>query len=209
MSEPPKPRARGTPRARGVKPEAQKIPPSVASSFSASAAASSLAASAAAASAAAAAAPQQKPATASAPPRVQSRGRAKNPPAAAQRPSVAQVTQALGTVSISSAGSGTGSGNGNGNGNGSGNGNGNGGTQARGAIRQRALELVTRPPSLSAKQATTRKDGTPVRIIIKKTTDCVWGDHSYLQVLNILVRKALASLDLQLVGRDYYDALAK
>uniref|UniRef100_A0A0A9Z7D5 Protein piwi n=1 Tax=Lygus hesperus TaxID=30085 RepID=A0A0A9Z7D5_LYGHE len=162
---------------------------------------------------------------------------------------------------------------------------GDGGPPNRGTCRQRPMELVTKPPSMSCKQGVTgqtlllkanyfnfksyadmalyqyrvdfepdeertvvRKaflkahkdvlgphlfdgtvlyttkrlhpdpfelftmrtiDETRVRIIIKKTTDCVRGDYHYLQVLNIIIRKVLAALNLQLVGRDYYDPRGK
>lgn len=35
------------------------------------------------------------------------------------------------------------------------------------------------------------------------------GDYTYIQVFNILMRKCLGFLKLQLVGRNFFDAAAK
>lgn len=35
------------------------------------------------------------------------------------------------------------------------------------------------------------------------------GDYAYIQVYNLLMRTCLSSLNLQLLGRDYYDPEAK
>ncbi|KAF6198266.1 hypothetical protein GE061_008013 [Apolygus lucorum] len=48
-----------------------------------------------------------------------------------------------------------------------------------------------------------------VRITIKQAGDLVMGDHNYLQLFNIVMRKCLDGLQLQLVGRDFFDALQK
>lgn len=52
-------------------------------------------------------------------------------------------------------------------------------------------------------------DEAQIRIDIKQVGDLVKGDQHYLQFFNIIMRKCLGHLNLQLVGRDYYDALAK
>ncbi|KAF6212110.1 hypothetical protein GE061_012630 [Apolygus lucorum] len=75
-----------------------------------------------------------------------------------------------------------------------------------GTVLYTVTQILPDPKEFVTKRTT--NDET-VRIIIKKTTDCVMGDHHYLQVLNIIVRKAISALNLQLVGRDYYDPLGK
>uniref|UniRef100_A0A224X701 Putative translation initiation factor 2c eif-2c n=1 Tax=Panstrongylus lignarius TaxID=156445 RepID=A0A224X701_9HEMI len=52
-------------------------------------------------------------------------------------------------------------------------------------------------------------DDVKIRITIKKTTDLVLGDPHYIQFFNIVLRKCIAGLNLQLVGRDYFDAASK
>lgn len=54
-----------------------------------------------------------------------------------------------------------------------------------------------------------QSDEAQIRIEIKVAGDLVRGDHHYLQFFNIIMRKCLGHLQLQLVGRDFYDALAK
>ncbi|XP_014260031.1 piwi-like protein Siwi [Cimex lectularius] len=61
----------------------------------------------------------------------------------------------------------------------------------------------------SMKKGKEDKEDTQVQIIIKSTINISAGDPHYIQFFNIVLRKCLASLDLQLVGRDYYDAAAK
>ncbi|KAK9886691.1 hypothetical protein WA026_017610 [Henosepilachna vigintioctopunctata] len=47
-----------------------------------------------------------------------------------------------------------------------------------------------------------------IEITVKYSTELLWGDYHYLQVFNILVRKCLSMLQLQLVGRNYFDPKA-
>jgi hypothetical protein len=54
-----------------------------------------------------------------------------------------------------------------------------------------------------------KSDETPVRITVRLVGDLVQGDAHYLQFFNILMRKCLGHLDLQLVGRHFFDAKAK
>lgn len=49
-------------------------------------------------------------------------------------------------------------------------------------------------------------DGTNIKILIRLTGDMQKGDHGYLQFFNIIMRRCLELLKLQVVGRDYYDA---
>lgn len=52
-------------------------------------------------------------------------------------------------------------------------------------------------------------DEEKIRITIKKAGDLVMGDHHYIQLFNILMRKCLSNLQLQMVGRNYFDASAR
>lgn len=48
-----------------------------------------------------------------------------------------------------------------------------------------------------------------IRITVRLVGDVAMGDYSYLQLFNIIMRKCLGHLKLQLVGRNFFDALAK
>ncbi|XP_047364611.1 piwi-like protein Siwi [Vespa velutina] len=52
-------------------------------------------------------------------------------------------------------------------------------------------------------------DDEKITISIKFVGDLAKDDHHYLQFFNIIMRKCLEHLKLQLVGRDYYDAETK
>jgi aubergine-like protein len=52
-------------------------------------------------------------------------------------------------------------------------------------------------------------DETPIRITLRLVGDLAQGDAHYIQFFNILMRKCLGHLDLQLVGRNFFDAKAK
>lgn len=54
-----------------------------------------------------------------------------------------------------------------------------------------------------------KSDETPVRITVRLAGDLAQGDSHYFQFFNILMRKCLGHLDLQLVGRNFFDAKAK
>ncbi|XP_078036019.1 aubergine [Augochlora pura] len=54
-----------------------------------------------------------------------------------------------------------------------------------------------------------QSDDQKIRITIRFVGDMVKGDQHYLQVFNIIMRKCLDLLKLQLVGRDYFDARSK
>ncbi|XP_045460997.1 piwi-like protein Siwi [Harmonia axyridis] len=47
-----------------------------------------------------------------------------------------------------------------------------------------------------------------VRITIKQTGVLAWGDWTYIQVFNILIRKCLHLMNFELIQRNYYDANA-
>ncbi|KAK7869731.1 hypothetical protein R5R35_011798 [Gryllus longicercus] len=63
----------------------------------------------------------------------------------------------------------------------------------------RPMELVTKRQS----------DDEKVVITIRQVGDLALGDYHYLQFFNILMRKCLAHLNLQLVGRNFFDPKAK
>lgn len=52
-------------------------------------------------------------------------------------------------------------------------------------------------------------DGERMRILIKLVCDVTPGDYAYIQIFNIIMRKCFHLLDLQLMGRDYFDPIAK
>ncbi|RZB39309.1 aubergine [Asbolus verrucosus] len=43
-----------------------------------------------------------------------------------------------------------------------------------------------------------------IRITIRLVGDLTWGDHHYIQLFNIIIRKCLALMGLKQVGRNYY-----
>ncbi|CAH0702423.1 unnamed protein product [Spodoptera exigua] len=54
-----------------------------------------------------------------------------------------------------------------------------------------------------------KNDEQRMRIMVKLTCDVAPGDYHYIQIFNIIIRKCFQILDLQLMGRDYFDPLAK
>nr|CAD7463126.1 unnamed protein product [Timema tahoe] len=57
--------------------------------------------------------------------------------------------------------------------------------------------------------STRQSDEAQIRITIKLVGDLSQGDSHYLQFFNIIMRKCLGHLKLQLVGRNFFDARAK
>lgn len=53
------------------------------------------------------------------------------------------------------------------------------------------------------------EDDKPIRITIRLVGDLTLGDYHLIQFFNILMRRCLGHLNLQLVGRNFYDALAR
>lgn len=47
------------------------------------------------------------------------------------------------------------------------------------------------------------------RITIRMVGEVATGDYHRLQVFNIILRKAMGTLKLQLIGRNFFDAVAK
>ncbi|KAH9639050.1 hypothetical protein HF086_003581 [Spodoptera exigua] len=54
-----------------------------------------------------------------------------------------------------------------------------------------------------------KTDDQRMRILIKLTCDVIPGDYHYIQIFNIIIRKCFQILNLQLMGRDYFDSEAK
>ncbi|KAJ8925852.1 hypothetical protein NQ315_009704 [Exocentrus adspersus] len=53
------------------------------------------------------------------------------------------------------------------------------------------------------------ENGENVRIAIRLVGDVAWGDYHYVQLFNIIIRKCLWFMQLQLVGRNYFDPHAR
>ena len=53
------------------------------------------------------------------------------------------------------------------------------------------------------------EDKTPILITIRLTGALAREDHHYIQLFNILMRKCMEQLNLQLVGRNYFDMAAR
>lgn len=51
-----------------------------------------------------------------------------------------------------------------------------------------------------------QSDDTKVAITIKFVGNLAKDDYHYLQLFNIIMRRCLEHLQLQLIGRDYFDA---
>ncbi|XP_022818139.1 piwi-like protein Siwi [Spodoptera litura] len=54
-----------------------------------------------------------------------------------------------------------------------------------------------------------KTDDQRMTMSIKLTCDVSPGDYHYIQIFNIIIRKCFQILDLQLMGRDYFDSEAK
>ncbi|OWR52118.1 aubergine protein [Danaus plexippus plexippus] len=52
-------------------------------------------------------------------------------------------------------------------------------------------------------------DGENMRLLIKLTGQVSPGDYHYIQIFNIMIRKCFRILDLKLMGRDFFDPIAK
>lgn len=64
-------------------------------------------------------------------------------------------------------------------------------------------------PNSPLELSTQGVDGNPVKIIIKRVGVVEESDYQKVQVMNIIVRKCLASLKLEEIRRNYYDPKAK
>ncbi|XP_045512513.1 piwi-like protein Siwi [Pieris brassicae] len=73
-----------------------------------------------------------------------------------------------------------------------------------------ALYTVKRLPQSPMEFYSERKsDGEKIRILIKLICAVSPGDYHYIQIFNIIIRKCFTMLNLQLIGRDFFDPQAK
>ena len=71
------------------------------------------------------------------------------------------------------------------------------------------LWTTRRIPSDKMLLTTVRKsDDTPMQIIIKEVGEVLPTDHHYMHFFNNVLRQCLGKLNLQLLGRNYYDPKA-
>lgn len=71
------------------------------------------------------------------------------------------------------------------------------------------LFLTNRLQSDIVELSSQNRNGDPIKITIKFTGLVSMNESSSVQILNIIMRKALEGLKLQLVGRNFFDAIAK
>uniref|UniRef100_A0A336LSU2 CSON003002 protein n=1 Tax=Culicoides sonorensis TaxID=179676 RepID=A0A336LSU2_CULSO len=67
----------------------------------------------------------------------------------------------------------------------------------------------TKLPNDITEFTSAQSDGTPVTISIKYVKEVLMSEMASLQILNIIMRRAMEGLNLQLVGRNFFDAIAK
>lgn len=79
-----------------------------------------------------------------------------------------------------------------------------------GTVLYTAERLVTpQNPQMTLTATSDQREGVVFTITIRHVGQVDYGDYAYIQVYNLLLRSCINALDLQLVGRDYYDAKAK
>ncbi|XP_025268827.1 piwi-like protein Siwi [Camponotus floridanus] len=71
------------------------------------------------------------------------------------------------------------------------------------------LYTTCRLPDKVELVSTRQSDDMPIKIVIRLVGDMMRDDPHYIQFFNIIMRKCLEHLKLQLVGREYYDARNK
>lgn len=64
------------------------------------------------------------------------------------------------------------------------------------------------PPNIPLEIVTRNREEEEIMLVIRFTGELSMKDSSSLQVLNLIIRRAMEGLHLQLVGRNYYDAAA-
>lgn len=72
-----------------------------------------------------------------------------------------------------------------------------------------SLHLINRPPEDTLDLISKNRAGEIIQIKIKLIKQISMNDSSSVQILNIIMRKSLEGLQLQLVGRNFFDAVAK
>jgi aubergine len=71
------------------------------------------------------------------------------------------------------------------------------------------LFLTKKLPNDITELYSTRKDGEQIRITVKFVGEISMMDGTALQILNLILRRSMEGLKLQLVGRNFFDAVAK
>jgi aubergine len=71
------------------------------------------------------------------------------------------------------------------------------------------LFLTRKLPNESTELYSTRRDGEQIRITVKFVGEISMTNGTALQILNLILRRAMEGLKLQLVGRNFFDAVAK
>lgn len=64
-------------------------------------------------------------------------------------------------------------------------------------------------PDKTTEFVSKNREGEPVKIIVKHVGVVQITDNQYLQILNLILRRAMEGLKLQLVGRNFFDAIGK
>jgi aubergine len=71
------------------------------------------------------------------------------------------------------------------------------------------LFLMKRLPNERTELFSTRRDGEQIQITIKFVGEVSNTDGRFFQILNLILRRGMEGLKLQLVGRNFFDAVAK
>ncbi|KAJ8670821.1 hypothetical protein QAD02_002080, partial [Eretmocerus hayati] len=71
------------------------------------------------------------------------------------------------------------------------------------------LYTIARLPQPLELNSIRQEDKQPMNIKIRLVGDLAQGDYHYVQFFNILMRRCLEHLNLQLVGRNYFDAASR
>lgn len=83
-------------------------------------------------------------------------------------------------------------------------------TQFKGFVFDGSMLWTTTKMVEDVTTITTKKhDDTPVIITIKFTKEILMTENASLQILNVILRDAMEKLRLQLVGRNFFDPVAK
>ncbi|XP_077286182.1 piwi like RNA-mediated gene silencing protein aubergine [Arctopsyche grandis] len=75
-----------------------------------------------------------------------------------------------------------------------------------GTVMYTPYKLNADPMNLCSKRT---EDDLAMSLTLKLVGDVTSGDYVYIQIFNILMRKCYSSLKLQLLGRDFYDQVAR
>lgn len=75
--------------------------------------------------------------------------------------------------------------------------------------RGSSIYTITQLPNERHEVSTRDRDGNDILIKIRRVGLISPLEHRSIQVINIIMKKAMKALNLQLVGRDHFDAVAK